>query len=469
MEALLDHPLDDPLWDASWDEDAWQVLLESPRSLLASEPEALSADGILDQLVEVQREQSRLAALEARAMVALAGPFEHHREVTVVEVRPGDADSVRERHLMLVDEAREEISAALHRSPGVVYDQIATARLLAGPLRTTGRALADGGISASHARVLADQARRLTGALTALHDDPHTDTPAQRAERVAFWRACAELERRTLPWAEDRTPGQLRSRARRLIDTIDSDAQDRRRRHAQADIDVEVIPEDDGLALLLARLPLEDAIRLRAAIEAAATHPLADLARPIGHRRAYALLDAVLGTSGPVTVTTAIQVVVDLATLAGLADTPGTIHGGGQSPEPIAAGAVRDLLADPACPATLRRLVVDPLTGHLLDRGRRAYTVTDAMRAYLVSRDQTCRFPGCTRAAEKCQIDHATAWADGGSTDRDNLGPLCTRHHQLKTIGAWNLEPTGPDGSAIWRSPLGRHYQHAPPELPLPF
>jgi hypothetical protein len=462
MEALLDHPLEDPLWDSSCDDDAWRHLLDEPRSLLDCAPEGLSADGILDQLVDLQREQARLAALEARAMVALAGPFERRREVTVVEVRPDDADAARERHLMLIDEAREEISAALNRSPGVVYDQIATGRLLAGPLRETGRALAEGRITAAHARVIADQARRLTGSLVAIHDDPRDDSPEQRSERLAFWQACSKLEQRALPWAEYLPPGRLRSRARRAVDAIDADGQDRRRRRAQRLIDLEVLPEDDGLALLLARLPIEDALRLQAAVEAIATGSGADPGQPIGHRRVRALLDAVCDAGQPVRVTTEIQVVIDLTALAGLSDRVGTVSGGGREPQPVSAAAVRELLGDPECPATLRRLVIDPLTSHLLDRGRRAYPVTDAMRAFLVSRDQTCRFPGCTRAAPRCEMDHALSWEDGGGTDRDNLGPLCVRHHQLKTLGGWDVVQSGADGSAEWRSPMGRAYAGRP-------
>jgi hypothetical protein len=461
VDPLRDELLRDvPLWDTACDEAAWQALLEEPRSLLGADPEGLSADGVLDLLVEVQREQSRLAAVEARAMVALAGPHDRVREVTVL-----DSGDDRERVLLLVDEAREEISAALNRSPDAVYDQIITGRLLAGPLRATGRALAAGRITAAHARALADQARRLTGAVTAVHADPGQDTPAQRAERAAFQAACDALERRALAWADALPLGRFRSRVRRLVETIDAAGQDRRRRLAQHAIDVTLLPDQDGLALLLARLPVEDAVRLKAAVDTLASAQPADAAQPIGHRRARALLDAVCGTGATVAVTAEIQVVVDLATLAALADDAGTITGAGRAPEPISATAIRELLTDPDCPATLRRLVVDPLSSHLLDRGRRSYPVTDAMRAFLITRDQTCRFPGCTRAAHRCQIDHATAWDDGGGTDRANLGPLCTRHHQLKTHTDWDLTHSAEDGTAAWRSPTGRHYTTRPVPL----
>ena len=76
------------------------------------------------------------------------------------------------------------------------------------------------------------------------------------------------------------------------------------------------------------------------------------------------------------------------------------------------------VLADPAVGLTLRRLVTDPMTGHLIDRGRTAYVVPQSLRAFITTRDRHCRFPGCRRKAISCQIDHAESWDDRGRTDR---------------------------------------------------
>ncbi|MEI6362054.1 MAG: HNH endonuclease signature motif containing protein, partial [Actinomycetes bacterium] len=140
---------------------------------------------------------------------------------------------------------------------------------------------------------------------------------------------------------------------------------------------------------------------------------------------------------------------------------------------PVHPDAVRDLIADPRVAVTLRRLVTDPVTGHLLDAGRRAYQAPAALRAFIAARDGTCRFPGCARRADTCQVDHAVAWDDGGRTDLANLGALCTRHHQLKTHAGWDVLASRPDGSCSWRSPGGRPYEHAarpvlPAESPPP-
>jgi hypothetical protein len=129
---------------------------------------------------------------------------------------------------------------------------------------------------------------------------------------------------------------------------------------------------------------------------------------------------------------------------------------------------VRGLLADPEVTVTMRRLVTEPVTGHLLDLGRTRYEVPDRLRDFLTVRDQTCRFPGCRRKAARCQVDHAEAWDDGGGTSAANLGPLCVRHHQLKTHAGWTITASHADGSCTWASPHGRTYEHAPRPVGIP-
>ena len=157
-------------------------------------------------------------------------------------------------------------------------------------------------------------------------------------------------------------------------------------------------------------------------------------------------------TTGPVTrprLEARLDIVVDLETLLSL--------GGGVAAEDSSEG-LRDLLADEAVGVTMRRLVTDPMTGHLLDVGRRTYEIPDRLRAFIVARDGTCRFPGCQRQASRCQIDHAEPWGEGGETSISNLGALCVRHHQLKTHGGWRIADSAADGSCTWFSPSGRRY-----------
>ena len=134
-------------------------------------------------------------------------------------------------------------------------------------------------------------------------------------------------------------------------------------------------------------------------------------------------------------------------------------------------GVIGELLEDSQVPLTLRRLITDPKTGTALDLGRRRYDVSEPLRRWIVARDRTCRFPGCSRRASACQIDHVDAWSDGGGTDASNLHALCTRHHQLKTHGGWQVSREDATGLTVWTSPTGRTYwvdpePVVPPEPP---
>ncbi len=108
-------------------------------------------------------------------------------------------------------------------------------------------------------------------------------------------------------------------------------------------------------------------------------------------------------------------------------------------------GVVGELLEDPQAAADPPPPHHRPADGPALDLGRRRYEVSEPLRRWIVARDRTCRFPGCSRRASACQIDHVDAWSDEGGTDASNLHALCTRHHQLKTHGGLAGEPGGCD------------------------
>jgi hypothetical protein len=132
---------------------------------------------------------------------------------------------------------------------------------------------------------------------------------------------------------------------------------------------------------------------------------------------------------------------MDLPTALRLADNPAHLDGYGPIPPELA----RQLAAD----ADWRRLLIDPISGHLLDYGRTTYRPPKALADFVSARDQTCRFPHCTRPAMRCDLDHARSWQCAGSTCSANLGALCRRHHRAKTHGDWVLH-SQPDGSATW-------------------
>ena len=127
--------------------------------------------------------------------------------------------------------------------------------------------------------------------------------------------------------------------------------------------------------------------------------------------------------------------------------------GTGRSPPPVARALATD--------ATWRRLVNDPVTGHLLDYGRTTYTPPQPLRDYLLARDRTCVFHHCNRNTAFCQIDHITPWNNGGTTAAHNNALPCTRHHNHKTHHGWTYQ-LNPDGSTTWTTPTGHTYTDDP-------
>jgi hypothetical protein len=82
-----------------------------------------------------------------------------------------------------------------------------------------------------------------------------------------------------------------------------------------------------------------------------------------------------------------------------------------------------------------------------------------------------CVFPSCRRPAADSQADHRFDHAKGGVTLEPNLGPLCERHHDLKTRWGWRLVKRD-DTNYVWISPLGRRHlvkiEPVAPPLPDP-
>lgn len=160
---------------------------------------------------------------------------------------------------------------------------------------------------------------------------------------------------------------------------------------------------------------------------------------------------------------------VPVMTLLGRSEEPGHLEGYG----PIDAETARDLAARAP---SFRRLLTHPETGVVLSVGRQSYAVPADLRSWLRIRDETCRFPGCNRRAERCDIDHITPWQMGGTTDHRNLIHLCRHHHRVKHETAWSVSPSAPlrstdlfarSGDVTWTSPAGRTYVDHP-ALPRP-
>ena len=158
-----------------------------------------------------------------------------------------------------------------------------------------------------------------------------------------------------------------------------------------------------------------------------------------------------------------VQVVIDYATLLGLADNPALLAG-----QPVPAGLAREMATE--C-GSLRRIITDPVDGHLLDYGTRTY-LPPALKDHIAARDGTCRAPGCNQPAWRCDMDHVTPFPHGPSAV-GNTTTLCRRDHTTKTTGDLQILEHLADGTTRWRTRDGqtgitppRPYLPPPPDPP---
>ncbi|MET0435838.1 MAG: hypothetical protein ABW025_16870, partial [Cellulomonas sp.] len=157
-----------------------------------------------------------------------------------------------------------------------------------------------------------------------------------------------------------------------------------------------------------------------------------------------------------------VRITIPASTLLGLDDQPAHLDGHG----PIDAVQARAL----AIGGLWQRVVTDPLTDRVLDIGRERYRPPAALADLVRTRDRTCAAPGCRVPACSCEIDHTKEFhprpggdpdAPLGRTDADNLGPVCHRHHRLKTDGGFRLRQISP-GLYEWITPTGHRYLTRP-------
>ena len=115
-----------------------------------------------------------------------------------------------------------------------------------------------------------------------------------------------------------------------------------------------------------------------------------------------------------------------------------------------------------AAGGTWRRLVTDPASGVVIDVGRTRYRPPAGLADLVRARDRACVFPTCQTPAERCDIDHLTAWSQGGTTSLDNLATLCEAHHRLKHTPGWALTRDQASGTLSWHTPDKTIYQRHP-------
>ena len=183
----------------------------------------------------------------------------------------------------------------------------------------------------------------------------------------------------------------------------------------------------------------------------------------IGACRADALAARILGTTAetgdidwqPTPATTQVQLVIDLQTLRGEADRHCLLDG-----QPVPAEIGRDLAG---YATAFRRMVTDPVDGHLLDYGTLTY-LPAPLRTYVLARDGGCRAPGCTsRDPRRMQMDHATPFPDGPVRHRQHRRDLHLRPpEQDRRLRAHREQQAATDPAT--GSPPGANASTSPPD-----
>jgi hypothetical protein len=149
-----------------------------------------------------------------------------------------------------------------------------------------------------------------------------------------------------------------------------------------------------------------------------------------------------------------VRIVVPFTTAVGATDAPCEIPGHGW----VLAEHAREIMLNAG--STWHRLAADADTGAALHLETASYRPTAAMRAHVEAVDGTCRAPGCTVPAARCDLDHDIPWPHG-PTDVANLTSKHRRHHNAHTHGHWAV--TRDDvGVVRWRTKAGRTYETRP-------
>ena len=263
----------------------------------------------------------------------------------------------------------------------------------------------------------------------------------------------------TLARFDDQAPGELATLVRRLVLLIDLAAARVRQDQATAGRRVRFYPDVDGQAVLHARGPLAQIAAIKASLEATLGRRVEGDQRCRDEREFDLFVDLLTGSETPsgwhahvvVPFTTALGGETELADVPGFGpilpstaqdlvdqaidltrvsvDDDGAVLAVGDPVVTLVEEHFKERVA-PADPVgvgrdVMREAILAMGTAPSLrslgaSRGTSAYRVPARVRRFLVARDRTCVFPGCTRPAGDTDADHRTPWP-AGPTAPDNL------------------------------------------------
>lgn len=268
--------------------------------------------------------------------------------------------------------------------------------------------------------------------------------------------------------AANLTTGQLGARIRKLCIEADPDEAKDRYDMAHDDRRIVIQPTESGTVNLMGYdLPPDEVAAIMSKVNRAAIelHGTPGESRTMDQLRADICLDLLHGTTPDAGTsasnTGAIDLVVDLETLAGLSDQPGDLGGYG----PVIADIARKIAANNH-DAQWRIATLDD-HGQAIHLGTTSRRPTASQKRRIQTRHRTCVFPGCRMPSTVSDLDHTTAVQDGGETCDCNLAPLCRHDHGIKHTQGWDYELL-PDAQHQWTTPFGHTYttttNRAPPK-----
>ncbi len=480
MRVSLEKPVEEQLIELLNQPGGYEPL----GHLIGINPEKLTSAGKIDYLAALEKQNSWLTSLIQRATLAIAGS------------EPSESPNLWEG----VDESeREDVATALRLSSNTAQIRIDVARVLTNHLPATCEALANGDISPSHATLIARES-------------------SEAIKRGISSQDLLLIENKALAHAEFHTPAQVGRKLRTLFAQASPESFEEKVVAARDTRSVRMYPESDGMATLIALLPIEDAQTVMLSINSliamrdskscaykSKTSFTSDkeifakefstedgLAKGVstqdGFAKGFSNKEVSVKKTKIEDSTTNYSFDnrnIEMKRADALTEICGDLLArisDDYQPHrrPVSINITMDLptalgLADnPAelagygpIPASVarhlssdakwRKFVTDPGTGNLLSFGRESYIPPQPLVDFLTARDRTCRFPGCSQPARVSDIDHAIPWEEGGLTSPENLGLLCRRHHRMKTHDGWNLESFA-DGSCKWTSPAGKEF-----------
>ncbi|BBU20666.1 HNH endonuclease signature motif containing protein [Mycobacterium xenopi] len=405
-------------------------------------------------LVEVIGSAHRLESiLVARRLAAVAALLQQR----LAEPEPADT----ERGYAVIDgfdQTTAEVAAVMNLSPTAASYVVSYANALDTRLPQVAALLAEGRTDWRTVRLIISRTDLVTDETVIAKLDESL------ASRIGKWQG----------WSRQRIVNAVDAAVR----VADPDAARERRRRAEDDRYIATIAGEHGMAEIHGTVAASAATAFDRRLSELAKQVCPDDPRTLDQRRADALaaltegrrLACCCGKSFCPKKTASTegrdmggaQVVVNVVasgqTVYGDSAQPGYLEGCGV----IDAEQVRQLAA--AASIRLADFRVTPAEAL-------RYQPSAALERAIRCRDLTCRFPGCSRPAMVCDIDHTIPFNHanpkaGGLTVPWNLKCLCRQHHRLKTFGGWRDRQLA-DGTVIWVSPAGHTYRTVPEGLDL--